>query len=115
MIDISLVLPGSRFNSNICMISVSMVFLLCIGFNELLKSGYTHLLPSDIPTNISALNLKGNQSYDNIWVSSHVYKGKYSGQYGVVREGLHTEASTPRSTGSTVSDHCPVWAEFQCI
>lgn len=37
VIDISLVLPGSRFNSNVCMISVGMVFLLCIGFNELLK------------------------------------------------------------------------------
>lgn len=88
----------------------------CIGFNELLESGYTYLLPPKIPTNISGQNLKGNQSYDNIWVSSEVHKRKFSGLYGVIREGLQiqTEASTVGSTGSTVSDHCPVWAEFQC-
>ena len=85
-------------------------------FNELLESGYTYLLPPEVPTNISGQNLKGNQSYDNIWVSSEVHKRKFSGVYGVIREGLQiqTEASTVGSTGSTVSDHCPVWAEFQC-
>ena len=92
------------------------IYFHCIGFNELLESGYTYLLPPEVPTNISRQNLKGNQSYDNIWVSSEVHKRKFSGVYGVIREGLQiqTEASTVGSTGSTVSDHCPVWAEFQC-
>lgn len=94
---------------------IVFIYLHRIGFNELLESGYTYLLPPEVPTNISRQNLKGNQNYDNIWVSSEVHKRKFSGVYGVIREGLQirTEASTVGSTGSTVSDHCPVWAEFQ--
>lgn len=78
---------------------------LSVGFQELLQKGYKHLLPSGVPTNISGRNPRGNCSYDNIWVSSQASTLRHSGQFGVIREGLLVE-------GTTVSDHCPIWAEF---
>eukprot|EP00731_Ephydatia_muelleri_P025974 Em0018g74a len=82
-------------------------------FKDLSKRvGFKHLLPCDVNTNISSRNLKGSKAYDNIWINDKV---KYTGRYGVVRSHLqHGLIIDDRFGGNrgTLSDHCPVWAEF---
>lgn len=70
-----------------------------------------NIIPGNVPTNISMANLEGTSCYDNIWVSQDTYSTAFTGNFEVVRGGVvYRDGSS--STASCVSDHCPVWAEF---
>ena len=91
-----------------------MVMLCDTDFNQLSAEGYVPLFSSDEPTNISAVNLKGNHSYDNVWITTKLHSERYTGQHKVVRRGLQhqlIEGRTPGVSG-TVSNHCPIWVAF---
>ena len=79
-----------------------------LGFNGLTSIGYTYLIPSTTPTNISDRNPHGSKQYDNLWLSTKVKSSRTTGSYGVVREGLKLQ-----NKQETVSDHCLVWADFK--
>ncbi|KAL9975251.1 hypothetical protein ACROYT_G012390 [Oculina patagonica] len=84
-------------------------------FNAMQKGGLENLIPGSTFTNISTKNMEGSKNYDNIWISKHAKLHHFTGQAGVVREGL-THPSIPDGWrwNGLVSDHCPVWAEFYC-
>lgn len=84
-------------------------------FDAMKKGGLENLIPGSTFTNISVKNMKGSKNYDNIWISKHAKLHHFTGQAGVVREGL-THPSIPDGWrwNGVVSDHCPVWAEFYC-
>ena len=82
-----------------------------VDFNALINQGYVHILPGNVPTNISVTNLEGSSCYDNIWVSQGTYSTAFTGCFDVVRSGLVYQDGN-NGTATCVSDHCPVWAEF---
>ena len=81
-------------------------------FDRFYGSGFQNLLAKDTHTNISARNPRGSMSYDNIWVSLETLQTVYGGKCCVVREGLVDVHIRREDRTPTVSDHCPVWAEF---
>ena len=84
------------------------------GFSPLYNQGYIPILSPGEPTNISAANLKGSHSYDNVWVDRKVHSERYDGQYKIVRRGLQHQLIEGKKPGTpgTVSDHCPIWVCF---
>ena len=95
-----------------------LLFLSYVGcfvadFHSLSEKGFHHVIPHDVYTNISVKNLSGSEQYDNIWLASWTHRTMYTGQWGVVRDGL-THQLIPHgwSWGGTVSDHVPIFAEF---
>lgn len=85
------------------------------GFGPLVEATYIHLFPASEPTNISAVNPKGNRSYDNVWITTQLSRERYTGQCKVVRRGLQHELIEGKKPGTkgTVSDHCPIWVAFR--
>ena len=81
-------------------------------FDRFYSSGFQNLLPKDTHTNISARNPRGSMSYDNIWVSLETLQTVYGGRCCVIREGLVDVHIRREDRMPTVSDHCPVWADF---
>lgn len=88
--------------------SIFPIHGLWLGFDGLTNIGYTYLIPSTTPTNISGRNPHGSKQYDNLWLSTKVKSSRTTGSWGVVREGLKL-----RNKQETVSDHCLVWADFK--
>ena len=87
------------------------------GFSRLRGAGFTNLIPVTIPTNISGPNPHGSKQYDNIWISEAMQRWTIEGRWGVVRGGLALNnlpiSNLESRGGGTVSDHCPVWADFK--
>ena len=82
-------------------------------FDRLYSSGFQNLLAKNTHTNISAKNPSGSMSYDNIWVSIETLQTIYGGGCGVIRDGLVDVHTRREDRSPTVSDHCPVYAEFK--
>ena len=92
----------------------SLILLSSTDFHPLVNQGYAYIIPRNVPTNISVVNLKGTSCYDNIWVSQDTYSSAFTGNFEVVREGLVYRDGNA-SAASCVSDHCPVWGEFNLL
>lgn len=82
-------------------------------FRSLGDQDFHHVIPHDVYTNVSVKNPSGSQQYDNMWLSGWTHSTTYTGEWGVVRDGLtHHLIPDGWSWGGTVSDHVPIFAEF---
>ena len=81
-------------------------------FDALRNKGYSAVVPTAVPTDISTKMMKGSQSKDNIWMNQEAFQ-TYTSNYHVVRSGLANPwIPDGWSWGGVVSTHCPVWAEI---
>ncbi|CAF3935192.1 unnamed protein product, partial [Rotaria sp. Silwood2] len=79
-------------------------------FDSLVKCNYSYVIQQN--TNISLKEPQGSVCVDNIWLSEEA-KNLNTGNTGVIRDNL-TNFWIPNgwTLGGLVSDHCPIWMEF---
>ncbi|CAF0960917.1 unnamed protein product [Adineta ricciae] len=79
-------------------------------FAALVQRNYSYVIQEN--TNISLKTPQGSTCVDNIWLSTEV-KALSTDKSGVIRENL-TSMWIPAgwTWGGLVSDHCPIWTEF---
>ncbi|CAF1119717.1 unnamed protein product [Rotaria sordida] len=79
-------------------------------FNALVQRNYSYVIKQN--TNISMKTPQGSTCVDNIWLSAEA-KALTTENSGVIRDNL-TSMWIPAgwTWGGLVSDHCPIWIEF---
>ncbi|XP_071516679.1 endonuclease/exonuclease/phosphatase family domain-containing protein 1-like isoform X2 [Panulirus ornatus] len=80
-------------------------------FDVLREASYSSIVPADDFTSVAAKNGEGS-CCDNIWLNPYT-RTVYTGNWGVVRQGLnHLAIPCGWGWGGVVSNHCPIYCDL---